>query len=86
MKLSVVILTERKVGLKDSALDSEELTRGPDSSPAVSSQPPRVALFPGVDSSALKVTSHEILLTFPVLTLLKRLSVAAGSAEEKRRL
>eukprot|EP00066_Takifugu_rubripes_P024499 XP_011613765.1 PREDICTED: uncharacterized protein KIAA1671 homolog isoform X2 [Takifugu rubripes] len=47
--------TETKVGLKDSALDSEALTRGPDSSAAVSSQPPRVALFPGVDASALKV-------------------------------
>lgn len=84
MKLSVVILTERKVGLKDSALDSEELTRGPDSSPAVSSQPPRVALFPGVDASALKVTSHEILLTFPVLTLLKRFSLWRQAQLRKR--
>lgn len=87
MKICVVFfLTETKVGLKDSALDSEELTRGPDSSAAVSSQPPRVALFPGVDASALKVTSHETHLPFPELTLLKRLSVAAGSAEEKGRL
>lgn len=86
MKIGVVILTETKVGLKESALNSEELNRGPDSSPLVSSQPPRVALFPGVDASALKVTSHEIHVTFPVLTLLKRLSVAPGSTEEKRRL
>lgn len=78
--------TETKVGLKDSALDSEELTRGPDSSPVVASQPPRVALFPGVDASVLKVTSHEIHLPFPELALLKRLSAAVGSAEEKRRL
>lgn len=48
--------TETKVSRKDpdSDSDSEELARGPDSGPAVSSQPPRVALFPGVDASALK--------------------------------
>lgn len=49
-------LTETKVSQKDSDSDSEEPTRGPDGGPAPSSQPPRVALFPGVDASALKVS------------------------------
>lgn len=79
-------LTEAKVSLKDSDLESEELTRGPDNGPAVSLQPPRVALFPGVDASALKVTSRDLRLTFPVLVSLKRLPAVAGSAEEERRL
>lgn len=49
-------LAETKVAHRDSGSDSEELTRGPDSGLAVSSQPPRVALFPGVDALALKVS------------------------------
>uniref|UniRef100_A0A665TK95 Calponin homology domain-containing protein DDB_G0272472-like n=1 Tax=Echeneis naucrates TaxID=173247 RepID=A0A665TK95_ECHNA len=39
---------------KDSDSDSEEQARGADTSPAVAAQPQRVALFPGMDPSALK--------------------------------
>ncbi|XP_037632920.1 titin homolog isoform X1 [Sebastes umbrosus] len=46
--------TEAKVESKDNDSDSEEQTRGADASPAVSSQPQRIALFPGLDPSALK--------------------------------
>lgn len=75
--------TETKVSRKDSDSDLEELTRGPDSGPAVSSQPPRVALFPGVDASALKASLSDVRLSFLLLVLLKRPPVVAGSAEEK---
>lgn len=44
--------TEARVESKANDSDSEEQARGGDS--AVSSQPPRVALFPGMDPSALK--------------------------------
>ncbi|XP_042345001.1 calponin homology domain-containing protein DDB_G0272472 [Plectropomus leopardus] len=46
--------TEAKVESKDDDSDSEEQAKGADASPAVSSQPQRVALFPGMDPSALK--------------------------------
>uniref|UniRef100_A0AAQ6IR35 Tankyrase 1-binding protein C-terminal domain-containing protein n=1 Tax=Anabas testudineus TaxID=64144 RepID=A0AAQ6IR35_ANATE len=45
--------TEAKVESKDDS-DSEEQNKGADASPAVSSQPQRIALFPGVDPSSLK--------------------------------
>ncbi|KAK9522393.1 hypothetical protein VZT92_018861 [Zoarces viviparus] len=45
--------TEAKVENKDDD-SSEEPAKGVDASPAVSSQPQRVALFPGMDPSALK--------------------------------
>ncbi|CAJ1068145.1 protein piccolo [Xyrichtys novacula] len=46
--------TEPKVEAKDDDSDSEEPTRGADAASAVASQPQRVALFPGMDPSALK--------------------------------
>ncbi|KAM9360698.1 uncharacterized protein ABDE67_001319 [Symphorus nematophorus] len=46
--------TEPKVESKDDESDSEDPLRGADASPAVSSQPQRIALFPGMDPSALK--------------------------------
>lgn len=46
--------TDSKVKRKDSDSDSEEPARGADSSPALPSQPQRVAMFPGMDPSALK--------------------------------
>ncbi|KAI3372331.1 hypothetical protein L3Q82_022820 [Scortum barcoo] len=46
--------TEAKAESKGDDSDSEEQTRGADASPAVSSQPQRVPLFPGMDPSALK--------------------------------
>ncbi|XP_049433944.1 titin homolog [Epinephelus fuscoguttatus] len=46
--------TEAKVESKDADSDSEEQARGADSSPALSSQPQRIALFPGMDPSTLK--------------------------------
>ncbi|XP_028434457.1 calponin homology domain-containing protein DDB_G0272472 isoform X2 [Perca flavescens] len=46
--------TEAKAESKDDDSDSEERARGADASPAVSSQPQRVAMFPGMDPSALK--------------------------------
>ncbi|XP_070759968.1 calponin homology domain-containing protein DDB_G0272472 [Enoplosus armatus] len=46
--------TEAKVESKDDDLDPEEQAKGADASPAVASQPQRVALFPGMDPSALK--------------------------------
>ncbi|TMS03254.1 RING finger protein 10 [Larimichthys crocea] len=46
--------TEAKVQSKDNDSDSEEPTRGADAGPAVASQPQRIALFPGMDPSALK--------------------------------
>lgn len=48
-------MTEAQVKSKDDDSDSEEQNKGADASPAVSSQPQRIALFPGVDPSALKV-------------------------------
>ncbi|XP_067460070.1 trichohyalin [Thunnus thynnus] len=45
--------TEEKVESKNDDSDYEEQTRA-DASPAVASQPQRIALFPGVDPSALK--------------------------------
>lgn len=48
-------MTELKAENKDS--DSEEPPRGADGGPAVVSQPQRVAVFPGMDPSALKVTA-----------------------------
>ncbi|KAM7416355.1 hypothetical protein PAMA_018431 [Pampus argenteus] len=45
--------TEEKVESKNDDSDSEQQPR-PDVSPAVASQPQRIALFPGVDPSALK--------------------------------
>lgn len=56
LTLVVLRVTEAKVESKDSDSDSEEPTRGADGGPAVASQPQRVALFPGMDPSALKVT------------------------------
>ncbi|KAM8865750.1 uncharacterized protein ACB058_006902 isoform 1-T3 [Synchiropus picturatus] len=48
--------TEEKVNAKKEDSDSEEQSKGgADVSPAAASQPQRVALFPGVDPSALKV-------------------------------
>lgn len=46
--------TEAKVESKDDDSDSEERARGADAGPVVASQPQRVALFPGMDPSALK--------------------------------
>ncbi|XP_041643036.1 calponin homology domain-containing protein DDB_G0272472-like [Cheilinus undulatus] len=46
--------TEPKVEVKDDDSDSEEPPKGADTASAVSSQPQRVALFPGMDPSALK--------------------------------
>ncbi|XP_040897726.1 calponin homology domain-containing protein DDB_G0272472 [Toxotes jaculatrix] len=46
--------TEAKVESKVDDSDSEEQARGADAPPAVASQPQRVALFPGMDPSALK--------------------------------
>uniref|UniRef100_A0A3Q3AEU6 Trichohyalin-like n=1 Tax=Kryptolebias marmoratus TaxID=37003 RepID=A0A3Q3AEU6_KRYMA len=46
--------TEAKAESKDDDSESEETTRGADAGPAVASQPQRIALFPGVDPSALK--------------------------------
>ncbi|XP_044053233.1 titin homolog [Siniperca chuatsi] len=46
--------TEAKVESKDDDSDSEEQARGADGSPAVASQPQRIALFGGMDPSALK--------------------------------
>ncbi|XP_073323066.1 uncharacterized protein KIAA1671 homolog isoform X2 [Pagrus major] len=46
--------TEAKPERKDDDSDSEETTRGADGGSAVASQPQRVALFPGMDPSALK--------------------------------
>ncbi|XP_059193560.1 calponin homology domain-containing protein DDB_G0272472 [Centropristis striata] len=46
--------TEAKVESKEDDSDSEEQAKGADASAAVSSQPQRVALFPGMDTSALK--------------------------------
>uniref|UniRef100_A0A671U6R1 Trichohyalin-like n=1 Tax=Sparus aurata TaxID=8175 RepID=A0A671U6R1_SPAAU len=48
-----VSVTEAKPERKDDS-DSEETTRGADGGSAVASQPQRVALFPGMDPSALK--------------------------------
>lgn len=48
-------MTEAHVERTDDDSDSEEQNKGADASPAISSQPQRVALFPGVDPSALKV-------------------------------
>lgn len=52
-------MTEAKVESKDDS-DSEEQNKGADASPAVSSQPQRIALFPGVDPSSLKVSFNLI--------------------------
>ncbi len=49
-------MTEAKVESKDDDSDSEEQARGADAAPAVASQPQRIALFPGMDPSALKVS------------------------------
>lgn len=46
--------TEAKAESKDDDSNSEEKPRGADAAPAVASQPQRVALFPGMDPSALK--------------------------------
>uniref|UniRef100_A0A672JB33 Zinc finger CCCH domain-containing protein 13-like n=1 Tax=Salarias fasciatus TaxID=181472 RepID=A0A672JB33_SALFA len=46
--------TDAKPERKEDDSDSEEQTRGAESSPAVALQPQRVALFPGMDPSALK--------------------------------
>uniref|UniRef100_A0A7N8WWI4 Tankyrase 1-binding protein C-terminal domain-containing protein n=1 Tax=Mastacembelus armatus TaxID=205130 RepID=A0A7N8WWI4_9TELE len=46
-------LTEVKVENKDDDSDSEEQSRVADFSPAVASQPQRIAMFPGMDPSAL---------------------------------
>lgn len=48
-------VTEERVESKNDDSDSEEQART-DASPAVASQPQRIALFPGVDPSALKVS------------------------------
>ncbi|XP_077416607.1 uncharacterized protein LOC144048471 [Vanacampus margaritifer] len=47
--------TEEKVERKMNEVDSEKQARGADAAATVASQPQRVALFPGVDSQALKV-------------------------------
>lgn len=60
--------TEAKPENKD--LDSEEPSRGAEVGAAVGSQPQRVALFPGVDPSALKVTH----LTSASLRCVRRVS------------
>lgn len=48
-------MKEAKAETKDDDSDSGEPTKGADASAAVSSQPQRIALFPGMDPSALKV-------------------------------
>lgn len=63
----VLPATEAKVESKDDDSDSEQQTRGAESSPAVASQPQRIALFPGVDPSALKVTDHQMCLTLWII-------------------
>jgi len=50
--------TEPKAENKDDDSESEEQARGADGGPAVASQPQRIALFPGVDPSALKVSQQ----------------------------
>lgn len=62
-------LTETKASRKDS--DSEE-PRGAEGGPAASSQPARVALFPGVDASVLKVSVSHVRLCPGGRVLLKR--------------
>ena len=52
-------MTEEKVESKNDDSDCEEQTRA-DASPAVASQPQRIALFPGVDPSALKVSLRRV--------------------------
>ncbi|XP_030593249.1 uncharacterized protein LOC115785627 [Archocentrus centrarchus] len=47
--------TETKAESKDDDSDSEQQPKGADAAPAIASQPHRVALFPGMDPSALKV-------------------------------
>uniref|UniRef100_A0A3Q2XWG3 Trichohyalin-like n=1 Tax=Hippocampus comes TaxID=109280 RepID=A0A3Q2XWG3_HIPCM len=47
--------TEEKVERKMDEVDSEEQARGADAAATFASQPQRIALFPGVDSQALKV-------------------------------
>ncbi|XP_061529012.1 trichohyalin-like isoform X2 [Phycodurus eques] len=47
--------TEEKVEHKMDEVDSEEQATGADAAAAFASQPQRIALFPGVDSQALKV-------------------------------
>ena len=46
---------------KQEESDSEEQARGADSRSAASSQPQRVALFPGMDPSALKVCTSRVI-------------------------
>lgn len=46
---------EVKVERKMDEVDSEEQARGADAAATFASQPQRIALFPGVDSQALKV-------------------------------
>lgn len=62
--------TETKVQSKDNDSDSEEPTRGADAGPAVASQPQRIALFPGMDPSALKVIITVLPETRPALLCL----------------
>lgn len=62
--------TEAKVQSKDNDSDSEEPTRGADAGPAVASQPQRIALFPGMDPSALKVIITVLPETRPALLCL----------------
>lgn len=53
--ICILPMTEAKVVSKDDDSDSEEQNKEADVSPAVASQPQRIALFPGVDPSTLKV-------------------------------
>lgn len=52
----ILPVTEAKAESKEDDSDSEEQNKAADPSPAAASQPQRVALFPGVDPSALKVS------------------------------
>lgn len=54
--LCILAMTEAKIESKNDDSDSEEQNKEADVSPAVASQPQRIALFPGMDPSALKVS------------------------------
>ena len=54
--ICVCSMTEAKVERKEDDSNSEEQARRVDLSPAAASQPQRVALFPGMDPSVLKVS------------------------------
>lgn len=81
--------TDSKVERKDSDSDNEEPIRGADSSPALPSQPQRVALFPGMDPSVLKVGGVLPLVhsdsDIQVSNLIKCRLISGAAEEEERR-